>query len=262
MLLAITARGNRARRPRRRSSSPSRSSRRSTSRAATRTSPGTGSGSSFSSRSALRGTMVGWSSSPRRRRTRTAPRPPRPTARRPARSRPRTTETAPARARGDAAAGEAVFASAGCGGCHTLEAAGSSGNVGPNLDEAKPDVALVVDRVTNGMGVMPSFEGSSARSRSRTSLRTSSRPRSASHRGYPVPARRGVRAAEGARLEIAYASKGVSRVQIPPSPLPLFSKSRFKMPGRERAGFLNSESRESADPVRVSRVTWASRSGS
>ena len=32
-------------------------------------------------------------------------------------------------------------------------------------------------------------------------------------------ARRGVRAAEGARLEIAYASKGVSRVQIPPSPL-------------------------------------------
>ena len=34
-----------------------------------------------------------------------------------------------------------------------------------------------------------------------------------------MPARRGVRAAEGARLEIAYASKGVSRVQIPPSPL-------------------------------------------
>jgi len=60
---------------------------------------------------------------------------------------------------GDAAAGEAVFASAGCGGCHTLEAAGSSGEVGPNLDEAKPDHALVVDRVTNGSGVMPAFEG-------------------------------------------------------------------------------------------------------
>jgi hypothetical protein len=31
--------------------------------------------------------------------------------------------------------------------------------------------------------------------------------------------RRGVRAAEGARLEIAYVPKGASRVQIPPSPL-------------------------------------------
>ena len=40
---------------------------------------------------------------------------------------------------GDAAAGEAVFASAGCGGCHTLEAAGASGKVGPNLDDAKPE---------------------------------------------------------------------------------------------------------------------------
>ena len=60
---------------------------------------------------------------------------------------------------GDAAAGEAVFASAGCGGCHTLEAAGSSGNVGPNLDDAKPDAALVIDRVTNGKDGMPSFKG-------------------------------------------------------------------------------------------------------
>jgi mono/diheme cytochrome c family protein len=60
---------------------------------------------------------------------------------------------------GDAANGEKVFASAGCGGCHTLKAAGSSGNVGPNLDDAKPDVALVLDRVTNGQGVMPSFKG-------------------------------------------------------------------------------------------------------
>lgn len=71
------------------------------------------------------------------------------------------TETgeSPGGAEGDAAAGEAVFASAGCGGCHTLEAAGSSGEVGPNLDEAKPERALVVDRVTNGLGAMPSFEG-------------------------------------------------------------------------------------------------------
>ena len=60
---------------------------------------------------------------------------------------------------GDPAAGESVFASAGCGACHMLDAAGSTGQVGPNLDESKPDAALVVDRVTNGKGVMPPFEG-------------------------------------------------------------------------------------------------------
>jgi mono/diheme cytochrome c family protein len=70
---------------------------------------------------------------------------------------PATTEQAPPEATGDAEAGEAVFASAGCGGCHALEAAGASGAVGPNLDDAKPDAALVVDRVTNGKGAMPSF---------------------------------------------------------------------------------------------------------
>lgn len=58
---------------------------------------------------------------------------------------------------GDAAAGEGVWASAGCGGCHTLDAANSSGNIGPNLDESQPDAALITDRVTNGMGAMPSF---------------------------------------------------------------------------------------------------------
>jgi mono/diheme cytochrome c family protein len=58
---------------------------------------------------------------------------------------------------GDPAAGEEVYASAGCGGCHTLEAAGSTGNVGPNLDESQPDTELVVDRVTNGAGAMPAF---------------------------------------------------------------------------------------------------------
>ena len=58
---------------------------------------------------------------------------------------------------GDAANGETVYASAGCGGCHTMEAAGSSGSVGPNLDDSQPDFALVVDRVTNGRGAMPAF---------------------------------------------------------------------------------------------------------
>jgi cytochrome c553 len=62
-------------------------------------------------------------------------------------------------AEGDAAAGEAVFASAGCGSCHTLEAAGASGQIGPNLDQSQPDAALVEDRVRNGAGAMPAFEG-------------------------------------------------------------------------------------------------------
>jgi cbb3-type cytochrome c oxidase subunit III len=55
--------------------------------------------------------------------------------------------------------GKQIFSSAGCTGCHTLADAGSTGNVGPNLDDAKPPKALVVDRVTNGMGAMPSFKG-------------------------------------------------------------------------------------------------------
>jgi len=66
---------------------------------------------------------------------------------------------APAPAGGDAAAGKTVFVSAGCGSCHTLADAGATGTVGPNLDEAKPSEALVVDRVTNGKGVMPPFAG-------------------------------------------------------------------------------------------------------
>jgi mono/diheme cytochrome c family protein len=61
---------------------------------------------------------------------------------------------------GEAPDGEAVFAEAGCAGCHTLEAANASGTVGPNLDEAKPPKALVIDRVTNGQGAMPPFKDS------------------------------------------------------------------------------------------------------
>jgi cytochrome c6 len=60
---------------------------------------------------------------------------------------------------GDAAAGAEVFASAGCTSCHTLADAGASGTVGPNLDDAKPPYELVIDRVTNGAGAMPSFAG-------------------------------------------------------------------------------------------------------
>jgi len=66
-------------------------------------------------------------------------------------------EAPPPSAAGDATAGKAVFASAGCGACHTLADAGASGTVGPDLDEAKPAVELAIDRVTNGQGAMPSF---------------------------------------------------------------------------------------------------------
>jgi cytochrome c553 len=70
------------------------------------------------------------------------------------------TTTAPP-AEGDPVAGKQVFLGApACGGCHTLADAGTSGAVGPNLDDAQPDYELVVDRVTNGQGGMPSFASS------------------------------------------------------------------------------------------------------
>jgi cytochrome c6 len=68
-----------------------------------------------------------------------------------------TTTTAPTTA-GDPVAGKQVFMSAGCTSCHTLADAGAKGTVGPNLDEAKPSSELVVERVTNGKAVMPSFK--------------------------------------------------------------------------------------------------------
>ncbi|HEY7706210.1 MAG TPA: cytochrome c [Gaiellaceae bacterium] len=55
--------------------------------------------------------------------------------------------------------GAAVFASAGCGSCHTLAAAGSSGSTGPNLDDVQPDAATVEAQVRSGGGGMPAFEG-------------------------------------------------------------------------------------------------------
>ena len=58
---------------------------------------------------------------------------------------------------GDATNGEQVYVAAGCGGCHTFEAAGSTGSVGPNLDDASPSSDLVVEQVTNGGGAMPAF---------------------------------------------------------------------------------------------------------
>jgi cytochrome c2 len=69
-----------------------------------------------------------------------------------------STTTTPGAEPGDAAAGKAIFTgAAGCKSCHTLKDAGATGTVGPNLDEAKPPYSLVIDRVTHGKGVMPSF---------------------------------------------------------------------------------------------------------
>ena len=45
-----------------------------------------------------------------------------------------------------------------CGSCHTLQAAKSDGEIGPNLDMLKPRLEQVVNAVTNGIGVMPPWE--------------------------------------------------------------------------------------------------------
>jgi mono/diheme cytochrome c family protein len=54
--------------------------------------------------------------------------------------------------------GKKIFLSAGCTGCHTLADAHSTGTVGPNLDNSKPDYRKATARVTLGKGVMPSFK--------------------------------------------------------------------------------------------------------
>jgi mono/diheme cytochrome c family protein len=85
------------------------------------------------------------------------------TAAAPTTTAPAATTTAPtttaSASQGDPVAGKAVFASAGCGGCHTLKAAGSSGTVGPNLDQLKPPLDRIVVQVENGGGPMPAFKG-------------------------------------------------------------------------------------------------------
>jgi mono/diheme cytochrome c family protein len=60
---------------------------------------------------------------------------------------------------GDPAAGASVFSGADppCRSCHTMRAAGATGGVGPNLDNAKPGQQTVISFVTNGTGVMPAY---------------------------------------------------------------------------------------------------------
>ena len=46
-----------------------------------------------------------------------------------------------------------------CSTCHTLADAGSDAHIGPNLNEIRPDKITIVNAVTHGIGVMPSYEG-------------------------------------------------------------------------------------------------------
>lgn len=63
---------------------------------------------------------------------------------------------------GDAelALGRQVFtqlAKPSCALCHTLRDAGAEGQIGPVLDELKPDAARVLKILRSGFGAMPSF---------------------------------------------------------------------------------------------------------
>ena len=60
--------------------------------------------------------------------------------------------------KGDSKKGSPVFSSSGCGSCHTLAAAKSTGTIGPNLDQLKPPYRDTTAQVTNGGGVMPAFK--------------------------------------------------------------------------------------------------------
>ena len=54
--------------------------------------------------------------------------------------------------------GREIFLEQGtCASCHTLNDAGSQANIGPNLNEIRPDIGRVKNAVTNGIGIMPTF---------------------------------------------------------------------------------------------------------
>jgi mono/diheme cytochrome c family protein len=67
------------------------------------------------------------------------------------------TETGGEGGGGGAAAGEEIFAASGCANCHTLEAAGAQGTVGPNLDEANVTVEAAAEQIENGGNGMPAY---------------------------------------------------------------------------------------------------------
>jgi cytochrome c6 len=58
-----------------------------------------------------------------------------------------------------AGGGSQAWQQAGCGRCHTLAAEGSTGDIGPNLDQVRPSAATVALKVRYGSGVMPAYSG-------------------------------------------------------------------------------------------------------
>ena len=56
--------------------------------------------------------------------------------------------------------GKEVFLEAGnCAACHSLSDAGSMADIGPNLNQIRPQVQTILMAVRNGIGVMPAMEG-------------------------------------------------------------------------------------------------------
>ena len=56
--------------------------------------------------------------------------------------------------------GKKIFLEKGnCATCHMLSDAKSQGNIGPNLNQVRPDFTRVMNVVSNGIGVMPAYEG-------------------------------------------------------------------------------------------------------
>ena len=56
--------------------------------------------------------------------------------------------------------GKDVFLNkANCAACHTLAEAGSNSQIGPNLNQIKPNMMRVMSVVKNGIGIMPPLEG-------------------------------------------------------------------------------------------------------
>ena len=56
--------------------------------------------------------------------------------------------------------GKEVFLESGnCAACHSLADAESNANIGPNLNEIRPEIQRIIIAVKNGIGVMPAMEG-------------------------------------------------------------------------------------------------------
>ena len=54
---------------------------------------------------------------------------------------------------------EVFLGSGNCAACHTLSDAGSIAEIGPNLNQIRPQVQTILIAVRNGIGVMPAMEG-------------------------------------------------------------------------------------------------------